>query len=320
MMKFKAIQESRERFLAGIGVPEKGTFVADEFQREAISQVTAGVDTLVVAPTGSGKTHIAVESIRAVLESQQHAVYTTPLKALSNTKYTEFQNIFGPQHSVGLLTGDRKIEGDSDVVIATTEIYRNELYRGAGRYGLVVLDEVHFIADPQRGAVWEESIILTPHATTLLMLSASISNAEEIAAWISEVRNKECRIVMKTQRPVELRLGFLHPRYGVIPLSDEQGHLSPEVAHYYSTLPSEGEDRQGRRRGGRGGDGFWPRGGARGRGERREGSSASAHGRGDGGGRTARGERAEPQGEKRGGRRRPGAPVRRGRGRSSERG
>ena len=120
-------------------------------------------------------------------------------------------------------------------MIATTEIYRNELYRGDVRYSLVILDEVHYIADPQRGPVWEESIILTPSESTLLMLSASISNAEEIAAWIEEVRNKECRIVMKKERPVELRYGFLHPRFGVIPLSDEKGHLSPEVSHYYGS-------------------------------------------------------------------------------------
>lgn len=234
MMKKKAIDESRERFLSGIGVPAKAAFVADEFQQAAISNLAAGIDTLVVAPTGSGKTFIAIQAMRELLAKGQSAIYTTPLKALSNTKYSEFQQTFGPEHSVGLLTGDRKIEGDSDVVIATTEIYRNELYRGYGRYSLVILDEVHYIADPQRGAVWEESIILTPSSATLLMLSASISNAEEIASWIEETRNKECRIVQKKERPVELRYGFLHPKWGVIPLSDEKGHLSPEVAHYYS--------------------------------------------------------------------------------------
>ena len=234
MMKHRAIEESRVRLLSGIGVPAKGTFVVDDFQQAAISNLAAGIDTLVVAPTGSGKTYIAIQAMRDLLKKGQHAIYTTPLKALSNTKYNEFQQIFGPEHSVGLLTGDRKIEGDSDIVIATTEIYRNDLYRGYGRYSLVILDEVHYVADPQRGAVWEESIILAPSTSTLLMLSASISNAEEIASWIEETRNKECRIVQKSERPVELRYAFLHPRWGVIPLSDEKGHLSPEVAHYYS--------------------------------------------------------------------------------------
>ena len=236
MLKDRAIEESRERFLAGIGIPKMEKFVVDDFQKQAIDNLAAGIDTLVVAPTGSGKTFIAIEAMRHLIKKGQHAVYTTPLKALSNTKYSEFQRIFAPDHTVGLLTGDRKIEGDSDVVIATTEIYRNELYKGSGRYGIVILDEVHYIADPQRGAVWEESIILTPHSSTLLMLSASISNAEEIAAWIEETRNKECRIVMKKDRPVELRFGFLHPKFGVIPLSDEKGHLSPEVSHFYGSL------------------------------------------------------------------------------------
>lgn len=236
MLKDRAIEESRERFLAGIGIPKMEKFVVDDFQKQAIDNLAAGIDTLVVAPTGSGKTFIAIEAMRHLIKKGQHAVYTTPLKALSNTKYSEFQRIFAPDHTVGLLTGDRKIEGDSDVVIATTEIYRNELYKGSGRYGIVILDEVHYIADPQRGAVWEESIILTPQSSTLLMLSASISNAEEIAAWIEETRNKECRIVIKKDRPVELRFGFLHPQFGVIPLSDEKGHLSPEVSHFYGSL------------------------------------------------------------------------------------
>jgi ATP-dependent RNA helicase HelY len=261
ILKDRSIQESRERFLHGIGIPKKEAFIVDDFQKQAIDNLAAGIDTLVVAPTGSGKTYIAIEAMRNLIKKGQHAVYTTPLKALSNTKYSEFQHIFGPEHSVGLLTGDRKIEGDSDIVIATTEIYRNELYSGHGRYSLVILDEVHYIADPQRGAVWEESIILTPHSSTLLMLSASISNAEEIASWIEETRNKECRIVMKTHRPVELRYGFLHPKYGVIPLADEKGHLSPEVSHFYGSMSLDdtgtrvtgkfnrngGEERGGRR-------------------------------------------------------------------------
>ena len=283
MMKHKAIEDSRHRFLSGLGVPTKGSFVVDEFQQAAISNLAAGIDTLVVAPTGSGKTYIAIQAMRDLLKKGQHAIYTTPLKALSNTKYSEFQQTFGPEHSVGLLTGDRKIEGDSDIVIATTEIYRNELYRGHGRYSLVILDEVHYIADPQRGAVWEESIILTPSSATLLMLSASISNAEEIASWIEETRNKECRIVQKTERPVELRYGFLHPKWGVIPLSDEKGHLSPEVAHYYSgvALDMTGTRISGpRERGGRDG----PRDRER---SDRGGRSRSGH-RGSGGGRGTR--------------------------------
>lgn len=230
----RRIDEARKALLKGVGDPIDHRFVVDPFQQEAIDLVAAGVDTLVVAPTGSGKTHIAVEAMRAIIERGGRAVYTTPLKALSNTKYTEFQRIFGPKHTVGILTGDRKIEGDAHVVIATTEIYRNELYRSSERYQMVVLDEVHYIGDQQRGPVWEESIVLTPTSTTLLMLSASISNHEEIREWIEDVRGKECRVILKEGRPVELRYAFLHPDIGVIPLGDEKGALDPEVLAFYS--------------------------------------------------------------------------------------
>jgi ATP-dependent RNA helicase HelY len=243
------IEEARQKFLSGIGVPEKKEFIVDDFQREAISSVAAGYDTLVVAPTGSGKTFIALEAIRVNLQLRLRAVYTTPLKALSNTKFNELKKIFEPEFKVGLLTGDRKIDGDAGVVIATTEIYRNELYRTSERYSLVVLDEVHFIADPQRGPVWEESIILTPASTTLLMLSASISNAQEIAEWIAEVRGKECRIVQKAERPVELRYGFLHPDMGVIPLTNPQGEILRDIQSFYGSF---GLDSSGMRLKGKG--------------------------------------------------------------------
>ena len=242
------IIEARKKLFAGIGVPEAGNFVIDDFQREAIESVVMGNDTLVVAPTGAGKTFIALEAIRAAIHCGKRAVYTTPLKALSNTKYAELKQKFEPEFKVGLLTGDRKIDGDASVVVATTEIYRNELYRSFDRYSVVVLDEVHYIADPQRGPVWEESIILTPRSCALLMLSASISNAEEIAAWISEIRDHPCKIVTKKDRPVELRFGFLHPQHGVIPLSDGKGAVFNEVSKFYgnSDLDPSGRKLQGR--------------------------------------------------------------------------
>lgn len=235
MHKKYDLQKALNRLVAGIGAPPPAEFIADEFQREAINSVAAGVDTLVVAPTGAGKTFIAIQAIEATIGMGARAVYTTPPKALSNTKYAELKKRFEPRCSVGLLTGDRKIEGNASVVVATTEIYRNELYKAQAGYGLVVLDEVHFISDPQRGPVWEESIILTPAPSTLLMLSASISNAAQVAEWIREVRGKECRIVSKRERPVELRLGFLHPDFGPLPLTDEDGSVFGPVSKYYSS-------------------------------------------------------------------------------------
>lgn len=246
------VSDLTERFLSGIGVPEKVTFVPDKFQLDAIEAIANNCDALVIAPTGSGKTYIATQAIRTIVEQGKRAIYTTPLKALSNSKYSEFKKIYEPTFRVGLLTGDRKIDGDGDVVIATTEIYRNNLYSSSGEYGLVVLDEIHYLADPQRGPVWEESIILSARSSNLLMLSASISNAEEVAKWIKEVRGKEVRIIQETKRPVELRLGFLHPDLGVMPIEEKKDHITKEVYDFYrhqADSPSYGRfKRQGRGR------------------------------------------------------------------------
>lgn len=229
------IKQIQTEFLKGISVPDKkDKFVPDDFQLAAIRSITEGHDTLVVAPTGTGKTYIAVQGIAQIISSGKRAVYTAPLKALSNTKYTEFRKRFEPHFTVGLLTGDRKIDGDADVVVATTEIYRNELYNYGDNYSLVVLDEFHYLADSQRGPVWEESIILSPKSASLLMLSASVSNALEIAEWIESVRGRPVKIISETHRPVELRLGFLHPRLGVLPLDNKEGQILREVSDFYS--------------------------------------------------------------------------------------
>ena len=255
MSRDSDIKRAKDRLLEGVGAPVSTSFHIDGFQQKAIELISNRQDTLVVAPTGAGKTFIALQAIEATVAQGLRAVYTTPLKALSNTKYTELKKTFEPRYSVGLLTGDRKIDGSASVVVATTEIYRNELYKESKGYGLVVLDEVHFISDAQRGAVWEESIILTPQSSTLLMLSASISNSSEVAEWISEVRQKPCEVVIKKERPVELRLGFLHPDIGVMPLGDEKGRVYEPVYRFYQnfSLDSTGmrlkpnqKDRNGR--------------------------------------------------------------------------
>ncbi len=249
--KKRRSRDLREHFFSGIGVPERAAFHPDQFQLDAIQSLVSECDTLVIAPTGAGKTYIAIEAIRAIVERGKRAIYTAPLKALSNAKYAELKRLFEPQTSVGLLTGDRKIEGDAQIVVATTEIYRNELYSYSENYSLVVLDEFHYLADPQRGPVWEESVVLSPRSATLLLLSASISNAEEVSRWIHEVRQKTVNIISVKERPVELRLGFLDDELGVIPLHDSQGQLLQEVGDYYA------ENRFAPRRGpwrGRGGD------------------------------------------------------------------
>jgi len=240
----KQIQSLRKEFLRGIGVPKKEVFKPDDFQLEAIEALKNGADTLVVAPTGAGKTYIAVEAIRETIVSGGRTVYTAPLKALSNSKYSEFKRKFEPEHSVGLLTGDRKIEGDASIVVATTEIYRNELYRGGQNYSLVVLDEFHYLADSYRGAVWEESIILSPKEARLLMLSASVSNAEEVAEWIKSIRGREVKIIEVQERPVELRLGFLDPEKGVLPLYSSKGKVLWEVEQHYRNASRNADRRK----------------------------------------------------------------------------
>lgn len=230
---YRHLPKRKQEFLRGIGVPERQAFVPDDFQLEAIQSLRDGFDTLVVAPTGAGKTYIAVEAISRVVGDGKRAVYTAPLKALSNAKYGELKKKFEPRYRVGLLTGDRKIGANADIVIATTEIYRNEVFSYGENYALVVLDELHYLADLQRGPVWEESIILSPRSSTLLMLSASISNAQELSVWIEEIRQKPVKIVTLKQRPVELRLGFLHPEFGVIALEGENGQVAVEVSRYY---------------------------------------------------------------------------------------
>jgi hypothetical protein len=170
-----------QKLLEGIGTPEPQPFVPDPFQLAAVAFVTEeDKDVLVAAPTGSGKTWIAEQAIRCFLERGGTAWYTSPLKALSNDKFREFGRKFGPD-AVGLITGDRRVNPDAPLKIATTEIYRNGLYDAMTRDGvfgapdLVVFDEVHYLGDRHRGVVWEESIIYTPASTRLLMLSATVA-------------------------------------------------------------------------------------------------------------------------------------------------
>jgi superfamily II RNA helicase len=202
-----------EEFLAGLGEAEPQPFVPSPFQLKALSSVMER-DTVVVAPTGSGKTWIAERAIAKFLERGQRCWYTTPLKALSNQKYDMFRQTFG-EENVGLLTGERRENPRAPLVVATTEILRNSLYNGGVDARFVVLDEAHYIAEEERGVTWEEIIIFAPPEIRLLLLSATISNAEELAGWMEEVRGRRPSLISvgSEERPVPLRYGLLD-RFG----------------------------------------------------------------------------------------------------------
>lgn len=215
-----------KKVLACIGVPETGTFKADPFQLKALATVRHS-DCLVSAPTGSGKTWIAEEAIERILKKGGRAWYASPLKALTNSKYLEFSDLFGAAN-VGILTGDRKENADAPVTTGTTEILRNQLYDAMHggldlASDLVILDEAHFLGDPDRGVVWEEIMIYLPVRVHLLLLSATIGNASQIAEWLESIRSKKCVVIEETARPVPLYHLFFHPSGTLLPFLSGKG-------------------------------------------------------------------------------------------------
>jgi len=180
-------------------------FDLDPFQVEGCTALEDGYSVLVCAPTGSGKTVVGEFAVHLALASGQKCFYTTPIKALSNQKYNDLVDRYGPER-VGLLTGDNAVNGDAPVVVMTTEVLRNMLYVGSTSLtdlGYVVMDEVHYLGDRFRGAVWEEVIIHLPAAVRLVSLSATVSNAEEFGEWLVTVRG-ETKVIVHEERPVPL--------------------------------------------------------------------------------------------------------------------
>ncbi len=215
------VDKALEKTFSQIGIPEKAPFKPDPFQLQALQAIQAS-DCLVTAPTGAGKTWIAEQSAKAVLDQGGKVWYATPLKALTNSIHAGFSKIFG-RDKVGILTGDIKENTSADIIIGTTEILRNQLYDAmyTGENmacDLIILDEAHYLGDSDRGVVWEEIMIYLPTRIPLLLLSATIGNPDQIAGWLAEIRGKPCEIVENTDRPVPLHPVFFHPSGTLFPM------------------------------------------------------------------------------------------------------
>jgi ATP-dependent RNA helicase HelY len=199
-----------ERVAIRAAFEESLSFSLDAFQIEAMDSLDAGHSVVVAAPTGSGKTIVAEYAIAVAIASGKRAYYTAPIKALSNQKFKDLVERYGAA-KVGLLTGDTSINDSAPIVVMTTEVLRNMIHAGnrtLGDLAYVVMDEVHFLQDTYRGPVWEEVIISTPPEVDLVCLSATVSNARDLADWVSSVRGTTDAIV-HTERPVELTQLFL---------------------------------------------------------------------------------------------------------------
>lgn len=212
-------------------------FELDDFQKEAVEHINNGKSVVVCAPTGAGKTCIAEHAIHRALENNVRIFYTTPLKALSNQKFNDFSNKYGAE-KVGLLTGDTSFNRSAQIVVMTTEVFRNMLYGtnlGAVADNLqnvkyVVLDEVHYMNDEDRGTVWEESIIYCPTNVQLIALSATVENCEQLTDWINTVHFKT-ELVNTDFRPVPLRFYYFDSSQPntLLPLLTPSGDLNKKI-------------------------------------------------------------------------------------------
>ncbi len=239
------------RFAAALDFP------LDDYQLRACEAVESGRGVLVAAPTGAGKTIVGEFAVHLALATGRKAFYTTPIKALSNQKYHDLVRLHGAEN-VGLLTGDSSVNGEAPVVVMTTEVLRNMMYGGSSTLnglGFVVMDEVHYLADRFRGAVWEEVIIHLPESVQVVSLSATVSNAEEFGDWLAEVRGNH-EVVVTEHRPVPL---FQHMLVGTTLFDLFAGNrVNPDLLHAIRNAEQRGGFTEDARRlggagGGRGG-------------------------------------------------------------------
>ena len=223
-------------------------FELDDFQKDACNYISDGKSVVVCAPTGAGKTVIAQHAIHCALKDGKRVFYTTPLKALSNQKFSDFSEQYGSD-KVGLLTGDTSFNRDAQIVVMTTEVFRNMLY--GTNFGsvtdnmkevrYVILDEVHYMNDEQRGTVWEESIIYCPTNVQIIALSATVANADKLTDWINTVHSRT-ELVNTDFRPVPLRFYYFDSSqpHTILPLLTPSGALNNKIR------PEKKQFRQGK--------------------------------------------------------------------------
>ncbi|MFP5224265.1 MAG: DEAD/DEAH box helicase [Actinomycetota bacterium] len=225
-------------------------YTMDRFQEQACIEMLTGDGVLVCAPTGSGKTVIGEFGAWLAVETSTRTFYTTPMKALSNQKFRDLSERYGAEQ-VGLLTGDNQIRGHAPIVVMTTEVLRNMLYEGSDALrglGVVVLDEVHYLGDRERGATWEEVIIHLDPRVRIAALSATVSNHERFAAWLRALRG-DVALVLETSRPVPIQHQIMAGG-ALFPLLDEAGRGPSREARRANEAPPRARQ-ESRGRGGR---------------------------------------------------------------------
>ena len=242
--QYQAAQQRAAHAKTALAAFEKNLgFPLDDFQQSACRSVESGRAVLVAAPTGAGKTVVGEFGIYLALRKRLKAFYTTPIKALSNQKYHDFVREYG-EETVGLLTGDTSINAEAPVLVMTTEVLRNMLYADSPALeglGYVILDEVHYLADRFRGAVWEEAIIHLPEHVTVISLSATVSNVEEFGAWLDTVRGGT-DVIVSEHRPVPLWQHMLVGNQIVDLFTPDPGEKSASGARRATKRPKKDAD------------------------------------------------------------------------------
>ncbi|KAK6518475.1 hypothetical protein TWF506_005627 [Arthrobotrys conoides] len=274
-------------------------FELDNFQKEAVYHLENGDSVFVAAHTSAGKTVVAEYAIALAAKHMTKAIYTSPIKALSNQKFRDFRNIFD---DVGILTGDVQINPEASCLIMTTEILRSMLYRGADLIRdveFVIFDEVHYVNDQERGVVWEEVIIMLPDHVNLILLSATVPNTQEFASWVGRTKKKDIYVISTPKRPVPLehylwagkkmhKIVDQNKKFLEAGLKDANEAMSGKKDERPSQLaPTRGNTSQrGGQRGGPNHRGSLPARGGRGGNVMRGASGAASFNRGGRGGRT----------------------------------